>query len=102
MASCFKILRSFFADTTDSAVVRVEIALAIVFAATLFGSHQNVAAVFEWLIAFIFTLYVLTFFVDLLPAVRSSQQHTNEEMMHQREMANGPWGKPQGETAQNF
>ena len=82
--------------------------LAIVFAATLFGSNQNVAAVFEWLIGFIFTLYVLTFVVDLLPAARSSQQHTNEEMMQQREMENGTTFmhgtglKPQGEAAQNF
>ncbi|KAG8525496.1 uncharacterized protein KY384_009140 [Bacidia gigantensis] len=78
--------------------ILVEIGLAIVFAATIFGSHQNVAAVFEWVIAFIFTLYVLTFVVDLLPAAKTSQQHTNEDAMHRLEMQNAADGVAGGDS----
>ena len=55
------------------AFIVLEVILAIVFAATTFGSHQNVAAVVEWTIAFIFTLYVLSFVIDLLPSVQNSR-----------------------------
>lgn len=70
------------------------VALAIVFATTNFtNGTENVAAVLgeshfyrqrskkcnnlfaEWVVALIFTFYVLTFFVDLLPAVRN-RHHT--------------------------
>ncbi|KAL4779089.1 Frag1/DRAM/Sfk1 family-domain-containing protein [Aspergillus varians] len=51
----------------------VEIALAIGFGVC--GWHQphrrNQAAVLEWLIALIFTFYVLSFIIDLLPSVRT-------------------------------
>lgn len=49
----------------------VEVILAIVFASTSWTRHRNVAAVFEWTISFIFTFYVLSFVVDLLPSVRT-------------------------------
>ncbi|KAI9704288.1 MAG: hypothetical protein M1836_007149 [Candelina mexicana] len=39
----------------------------------MFTKHQNVAAVLEWVVSFIFTFYVLTFFIDLLPALRMVQ-----------------------------
>ena len=32
----------------------------------------------EWTIAFIFTFYILSFFIDLVPAVRT-KGHTSEE-----------------------
>jgi len=51
--------------------ILVEIALAIVFAVTNFKNISNVAAVFEWIIAFIFTFYVLSFLLDLLPSVKT-------------------------------
>jgi hypothetical protein len=51
--------------------ILVEIAFAIVFAATAWNDHENVAAVFEWIIALIFTFYVLSFLLDLWPSVRS-------------------------------
>ena len=47
------------------------------------------AAVFEWVIALFFTFYVLTFFVDLLPAARNTQMRTNEERLHMRDVENG-------------
>jgi hypothetical protein len=51
----------------------------------MYKGKDNLAAVFEWCIAFIFTLYVLTFFGDLLPAVhtrhnKSANQITETEM----------------------
>ena len=55
----------------------------------MFTKQQNVAAVFEWVIALIFTFYVLTFFVDLLPAARDTQMRTNVERLHMRDVDNG-------------
>jgi hypothetical protein len=51
--------------------VIVEILLAIAFAACNFTKAKNAAAVIEWLIAFIFSFYVFSFYVDLYPAVRT-------------------------------
>ncbi|KAF6235884.1 hypothetical protein HO173_006080 [Letharia columbiana] len=67
----------------------VEVVFAIIFAATTFDGEQNVAAIFEWIIAFVFTFYVLTFFVDLLPAARSTQEHSNAELLRRKEAENG-------------
>ena len=69
--------------------VVVEICLAAVYAGTAWDNQQNVAAVFEWIIALIFTFYVLTYFMDLLPASSKNQAHTNEELMHKSEIENG-------------
>lgn len=52
--------------------ILVEIALAIVFGVTNFKKASDVAACFEWAIAFIFTFYVFSFFIDLVPADRKS------------------------------
>ncbi|KAL8962857.1 MAG: hypothetical protein Q9193_000798 [Seirophora villosa] len=60
----------------------IEIVLAAVFVGTGFTSHKSIAAVFEWIIALIFTFYVLTFFVDLLPAGRHHQKLTKLEPGH--------------------
>ncbi|KAJ4504737.1 hypothetical protein HRR83_003134 [Exophiala dermatitidis] len=51
--------------------ILIEVAMAIVFASTTFTKHQNIAAIFEWLVALIFTFYVLSFLLDLLPSVRT-------------------------------
>jgi Frag1/DRAM/Sfk1 family len=51
--------------------ILVEVFLAIVFAATDFTHKDNVAAVFEWIIALIFTFYVLSFLLDLVPSIRT-------------------------------
>ena len=67
----------------------VEVILAIIFAVGTFDSQKNVAAVFEWIIALVFTFYVLTFFVDLLPAARSTQEHSNAELMRLKRAENG-------------
>ena len=51
----------------------LEVVLAIVFASTMFGSHQDVAACVEWAIAYIFTFYILSFILDLLPSVQTTR-----------------------------
>lgn len=54
--------------------------MAIVFAICTFKKYKNVGAIFEWIIALVFTCYVLTFFVDLYPAWHAKQAISNEEM----------------------
>jgi hypothetical protein len=51
--------------------ILVELTFAIVFAVTNFKGVSNVAAVFEWIVAFTFTFYVLSFLLDLLPSVQT-------------------------------
>lgn len=63
--------------------ILVEVALAIVFVSTTFTHTRNVAACFEWAIAFIYTFYVLSFVVDLLPSVRTK----NHVPQGEKEMA---------------
>jgi Frag1/DRAM/Sfk1 family len=53
------------------AFILVEVGLAIVFGYLTFRGNRNVAAVVEWVISFIFTGYIISFFVDLLPSVRT-------------------------------
>ncbi|KAL8767460.1 MAG: hypothetical protein Q9209_006046 [Squamulea sp. 1 TL-2023] len=60
----------------------IEVLLAAVFIGTSFTSHKSIGAVFEWVIALIFTCYVLTFFVDLWPARTNGQWTSNMEMGH--------------------
>ncbi|KAF8862805.1 hypothetical protein BDZ45DRAFT_686354 [Acephala macrosclerotiorum] len=55
----------------------LEVCLAIAFAVTNFRDAKNAAAVLEWTIAFIFTFYVFSFFIDLLPAVHT--KHSNRK-----------------------
>ncbi|KAL7892283.1 Frag1/DRAM/Sfk1 family domain-containing protein [Trichoderma sp. SZMC 28014] len=68
-----KILRISF--WVKIAFVIVEFVFAIIFVSTNWSNNTNVAAVFEWIIAFIFTFYILSFVIDLLPAVRT-KDHT--------------------------
>jgi len=72
------------------AFIIVELVLAITFASLSFTGHQQQAAVFEWVIALIFTFWVLSFFVDLLPAFRT-KGHSGGEDVPQLEMG-GPNG----------
>lgn len=75
----------------------VEVIFAIIFAVLTFDEQENVGAVFEWIIALVFTFYVLTFFIDLLPAVRTTQEQTNAELMRLKRAENG--GPMMEETA---
>ena len=49
----------------------IELLLAIAFVATNSTKNYNVAAILEWIIAFVFSFYVFSFAVDLWPAVSS-------------------------------
>ncbi len=56
------------------AFIIIEVGLAIGFGVCIGSndaSKQNPGAVLEWVIAFVFTGYVLSFVVDLLPSVRT-------------------------------
>jgi len=58
------------------AFIIIEIGLAIGFGVCKGSdkkSRKNPAAVLEWVIAFVFTGYVLSFVVDLLPSVRTKR-----------------------------
>ncbi|KAI4868339.1 Frag1/DRAM/Sfk1 family-domain-containing protein [Hypoxylon rubiginosum] len=63
--------------------VIVELLLAIAFVATNFKKRYDEAAILEWVIAFVFSFYVFSFFVDLYPAVatrhRANEAHRMEE-----------------------
>ncbi|KAK0720814.1 Frag1/DRAM/Sfk1 family-domain-containing protein [Lasiosphaeris hirsuta] len=57
--------------------VVVEILLAIAFVACTFTKHYDAGAIFEWIIAFIFSFYVFSFYVDLYPAVHTKNLAQN-------------------------
>jgi len=61
--------------------ILVEVVLAIAFGATNFKGKYNAAAVLEWAVAFIFTFYVFSFFIDLLPAVHTGK-HSRSRFGH--------------------
>lgn len=60
----------------------VEGGLSIGFAVCLGTSKSRTGAVLEWIIAFIFTLYVLTFFFDLRPKARTKELLAKEKAMN--------------------
>ena len=49
----------------------------------------DVAAILEWVIAVVFFFYVLSFFIDFVPAWQDSGRHT----------ISGRWGPPMAEVA---
>ncbi|KAF4221169.1 hypothetical protein CNMCM5878_009966 [Aspergillus fumigatiaffinis] len=71
------------------AFVIIEVALAIAFGICTRrnSGKKNVAAILEWVIAFVFTGYILSFVVDLLPSVRTRrhipQGEKRLEMAHE-------------------
>ncbi|KAG6101842.1 hypothetical protein E4U30_000900 [Claviceps sp. LM220 group G6] len=67
-----RILRSSF--WIKLTFILTELILAIIFASTSFTHHSNVAAIFEWIVAFIFTFYVLSFIIDLQPALHTRRR----------------------------
>ncbi|KAH7318742.1 Frag1/DRAM/Sfk1 [Stachybotrys elegans] len=52
----------------------VEFALAVGFAACMGLGRSNAAAILEWIVATVFTLYAVSFVIDLWPAVRTKGQ----------------------------
>ncbi|KAJ4344741.1 uncharacterized protein N0V89_012485 [Didymosphaeria variabile] len=65
--------------------ILLEVALAIAFGVTQNQKKWNAAAVLEWTIAFIFFFYVLSFFIDFMPAVRSKHHQSRETEMDMAE-----------------
>ncbi|KAF1949602.1 hypothetical protein CC80DRAFT_428746 [Byssothecium circinans] len=63
------------------AFILIEIALAVAFGVSSRTHRYNTAAVLEWVIAFIFFFYVLSFFIDFMPAVRSKNHQSRETEM---------------------
>ncbi|KAJ6438675.1 tyrosine kinase protein [Purpureocillium lavendulum] len=76
--------------------ILVELVLAIVFASTSFTHNNNVAAVIEWVIAFIFTFYILSFVIDLLPAIHTRDPAARFEKPHDLELASSGVGHSDG------
>ncbi|OAX83625.1 hypothetical protein ACJ72_02012 [Emergomyces africanus] len=69
------------------AFIFVEIALAIAFGVTGKQGKKNQAAVIEWIIAYIFTFYVLSFVIDLLPSVRTRRHIPQGKRISEMTMA---------------
>ncbi|KAJ5257276.1 FK506 suppressor Sfk1 [Penicillium angulare] len=70
--------------------VIIEIALAIAFGVlhqSSNGKNKNPAAVIEWVISFVFTGWVLSFAVDLLPSVRTRKHVPQGEKRQTMSMA---------------
>jgi hypothetical protein len=57
----------------------LEVFLVIAFGSCTFKGAYNAAAVLEWTIAFIFTFYVGSFFIDLVPALWLGQSKGDRE-----------------------
>lgn len=85
----------------------VELGLAAGFAVCLFtNNRQNTGAVLEWVIALIFTFWVLSFFIDLLPSVKHKDSMAGESFdqvemggLHGSHQVNGSNGYYQREGA---
>ncbi|KAG9234180.1 Frag1/DRAM/Sfk1 family-domain-containing protein [Amylocarpus encephaloides] len=75
--------------------ILIEIALAIGFGVCSRTGRYNAAAVLEWIIAFVFTFYVFSFFIDLIPAVRTKDPATRFSKDGERV---GGFGTGPGET----
>ncbi|KAI5811523.1 Frag1/DRAM/Sfk1, partial [Peziza echinospora] len=56
-----------------AAVFVVEIALSVAFAVLMSKRMQNQAAAVEWVVAFVFTFYLCTFVLDLVPHARTKE-----------------------------
>ncbi|KAF2176707.1 hypothetical protein K469DRAFT_733642 [Zopfia rhizophila CBS 207.26] len=61
--------------------ILIEVALAIAFGVCQNQDKFNAAAVLEWVIAFIFFFYVLSFFIDFMPVVRTKNHQSRETEM---------------------
>ncbi|KAK3064020.1 hypothetical protein LTS18_010868 [Coniosporium uncinatum] len=59
----------------------IEVALAIAFGVMNRQSHWNRAAILEWIIALVYFFYVLSYFMDFLPATHSKYHQSRENNM---------------------
>lgn len=65
------------------AFIFIEVGLVIGFGVCSKQDKWNVAAILEWIISFFYCFYVLSFFMDFLPAIRTKnhQSHATEMQM---------------------
>lgn len=63
--------------------------LAIAFAATNFKKQYNAAAILEWAVSFVFTFYVLSFVIDLAPAVHTHKGDFDDAEVQVKGVDNG-------------
>jgi hypothetical protein len=70
--------------------ILAELFLCIAFASTSWTGYRNTAAVLEWIISFVFTFYVLSFAIDLWPAVKTKDHR--QRFVKPREMEEGSPG----------
>ncbi|KAJ1329394.1 Frag1/DRAM/Sfk1 family [Microdochium nivale] len=54
------------------AFIFTELALVVVFGIMNFQKRYNLAAIFEWTVSFVFTFYILSFVIDLWPAIHTA------------------------------
>ncbi|KAI5850001.1 Frag1/DRAM/Sfk1 [Tricharina praecox] len=75
-------------------IVIVEVALSVAFGVTMYRKLHDTAAILEWLIAFVFTFYVLSFFFDLRPTARTKEEvrHDMREARHDIQQAQATSG----------
>ncbi|KAF2749941.1 hypothetical protein M011DRAFT_517798 [Sporormia fimetaria CBS 119925] len=71
------------------AFIVIELALAITFGILGNQDKYNEAAVVEWTIAFIYFFYVLSFFIDFMPAVRTKNHQSRATEMDVQVAENG-------------
>ena len=71
------------------AFILIEVGLAIGFGVSSRRKHFNTAAILEWTIAFIYFFYVLSFFIDFMPAVRSKGHQSHATEMDMARMESG-------------
>jgi len=81
--------------------ILIEVCLAIAFAVCNFKDVYNAAAVLEWAVAFIFTFYVLSFFIDLIPAVHTKGYSSKNTAM-ENEMNDGAAMQHTGHGANGY
>lgn len=76
----------------------------IAFGVTLYTKTSNAAGVLEWVVAFIFTFYMLSFFFDLRPKARTKEQFQREtaEYNNSNENVVSTFSTGQRGTARNF
>jgi len=80
-----------------------EVCLAIAFAVCSKQHIFNVAAILEWLVSFIYCFYVLSFFIDFLPATRTKHHQSSEtEMQVAEEGGRTGLGDGAAESGQYF
>ncbi|KAF7574823.1 FK506 suppressor Sfk1 [Pyrenophora tritici-repentis] len=76
-----------------------EICLAVSFAVCSKKHLYNTAAILEWIVSFIYCLYVFSFFIDFLPATRTKNHQSKQTEMQAFEEGRQPAQSHMGDGA---